>query len=220
MAGGSVAGATEGAEPRVTPVICVLGPPGSGKTETSAALVARVDADVVHGGKALRTLVGRDPHDSLAKRAENIVSTGRPVPVDLYCEIVGDCARGNGRWLVLDGYPRNAEQYRGLPAVCHAASVLRPSFFGVFLTLGDSELHRRIGKRRRTDDISPELVDRRLKLYADDASELQSRFRSDGRLLTVSGAMATGSIVNTILRFVSESSRVVGADPLPQRSDP
>jgi adenylate kinase family enzyme len=113
-----VEGVAERVGAQVTPVICVLGPPGSGKTGTSAALGARVDADVVHGGMVLRTLMSRSPRDPLAKRAENIVGTGQPVPVDLYCEIVGHGTRGNGRWLVLDGYPRNSEQYLGLPAVC------------------------------------------------------------------------------------------------------
>jgi hypothetical protein len=103
--------------------------------------------------------------------------------------------------------------------VCHAAAVFNPLIFGVFLTLDDSELHRRIGVRRRPDDTSPELVGRRVKLYAENASDLQSRFRSGGHLLTLSGIMATGKIVNTILRFVSETSRVISVDPLLQRSD-
>jgi adenylate kinase len=162
----------------------------------------------------------RSRRDLLAKRAEDIVSAGRPVPVDLYCEIVGESTRGNGRWLVLDGYPRNSEQYQGLPAVCHAAAVWYPLIFGVFLAVDDSELHRRMGVRRRSDDTSPELVARRLELYAENASGLQSRFRSGGRLLTVSGTMATANIVDTILKFVSETSRVASVDPLLQRSDP
>jgi adenylate kinase family enzyme len=224
-------------------VICVLGPPGSGKTATSTALGVELDANVVHGGHLLRAAAGQANDATLAKQAHEIMAAAQPIPVDLYCRLArGSISRG-GRWLVLDGYPRDAGQFRGLPEVCRVAGISTPSIVGVFLNVASRELRQRIGSRRlcanchtawdtknrccdrpspctRTDDADPALVAKRMEFYSAHESLLRQQFEHAYRQVSVSAVAAPEVVAREIANFLFTSrSRVSDVHTFPQRAD-
>jgi adenylate kinase family enzyme len=145
---------------------------------------------------------------------------------------------------VLDGYPRDVDQYQGLPEVCRAAGIPSPFVVGVFLTLAQREVRRRIESRRlcancqavwsttsrccddpaprvRADDASPSLVTRRMESYSINEPLLSQRFALNAHKLSVRAVGAPENVARNIaVHILTSMSRAAGVHTFSQRADP
>lgn len=215
-------------EPVAPRALFLIGPPGSGKTTVSAMLSKTLGYRVIHGGALLRRLAGEVQTSKAAISAQQIISTGKPIPVPLYCAIVANELKGSDTPSVLfDGYPRSVRQCHAIPLVLMAARLRNPSEIVICLDLSNAEAGKRIANRhyckncganwetfglarcctrpsiaRRQDDQSALSV-KRLSEYRVGLSKIKRALRAQGRLPIVVNASATpGDVVASILHVL------------------
>lgn len=140
----------ERAAPRA---LFLIGPPGSGKTTVSAMLSEKLGYRVIHGGALLRRLAGEAQTSKAAIIAQQILSTGRPIPVPLYCTMVADALKGSDAPSVLfDGYPRSVRQCHAIPLVLMTARLWSANEIIICLDLSNTEAAERITNRRHCNN--------------------------------------------------------------------
>ncbi len=129
-------------------LVSILGPPGSGKSTVASALADRLGFTALHSGQLIREFVTKAEDCSERRTAAKALARGAPVPVHLYCAIISRVladARPTG--VLLDGYPRNSEQFSRMPEVMAAVGLPQARVFGFILdsplTITRQRIHRR-----------------------------------------------------------------------------
>jgi adenylate kinase len=194
------AGSTGGAGWHAGPVRLVLvGPPGSGKGTQGPVVAARLGVPYVATGDLLRDEVAA--RSDVGRRVAALLDRGELVPDELMVSIVahalGDRAR-NG--YVLDGFPRTLRQAEATES---AGGPLPPPDVAVHLALPDQVVHERLTGRAdeqdRSDDTDPAVIDRRLRVYADETAPLLDHYRRRGILVTVDADQPVEQVTEAIL---------------------
>ena len=132
--------------------------------------------------------------------AEHLLQEALPIPPEFYCRLVADSGFGERRRsLIFDGYPRDVGQSRAIPEIIKAAGISDAVVCGVFLNVPQSTALGRIVIRkvcrscgapwkceprccdkprvqRRSDDIDPSIVRRRITLYETHIQEIKKQF--------------------------------------------
>jgi adenylate kinase len=175
-----------------TPIVVVLGPPGSGKGTQCEYLARALGLGHVSTGQALRDEIDRVT--PLGARAASYVESGRLVPDELVVEAMtaalARCPRSPG--VLLDGFPRTETQAAlldelGLGTVQLAAALVVPR----------AVLLERLRSRGRADDRA-EIVRTRLLLYEVETRPLLDYYVRRGILVHVDGNRAAGEVTATL----------------------
>jgi len=141
----------------------MLAPPGGGKGTQGVRLAAELGVPHISSGDVLRAEVAED--SALGREVKAHMAAGRLAPDELVTRAVRPViARLDG--YILDGYPRTLAQADGLDfdAV-------------VYLDVGDDEVMRRLLARGREDD-KPDVIQERLREYAEDTEPLIDHYRA------------------------------------------
>jgi|SRR5215217_1148170 adenylate kinase len=185
--------------------LLLLGPPGAGKGTQGARLASALDIKHIAAGDVLRREVERK--SAVGVRASRFVRAGELAPDEL---IIGAlmpalvAAAGRGGY-ILDGFPRTAVQAGELDAVSAELSI--PLEAAVYLDVPAAELTRRLLARAeiegRSDD-TPDVIARRLEVFAATTRPMVDRYESSGLLITVDGTRSPDEITHQIQGQLSQ----------------
>ena len=204
----------------------LVGPPGAGKGTQAQFLAAHYSISHISTGDIFRANLKAGTE--LGKQAKAFMDRGELVPDSVTNEMVKDRLThpdaANG--FLLDGYPRNVAQAEVLRAVL--ADKKTPLNLVLELLLGDEEIIARLSARRtcrdcgapsvsadkcptcsgevyQREDDKPEVIQRRLEVYAEQTAPIISFYRNQGLLISVS---ALGTVEEITALAISAISRV------------
>jgi len=183
--------------------IVLVGPPGSGKGTQGRIVAPRLGVPYLSTGEVLRAQISAGT--DLGRRIADAVEGGDLVPDDLMLAVVAEALRaperdGTVAGYVLDGFPRTCAQAE---AIDRADSPVPPPDAVVQLAIPDDETHRRLARRAavdgRVDDADPSVIDRRLRVYAEETQPLLDHYRRQGKLVTVDGDRPLDEVTAALL---------------------
>lgn len=163
--------------------IFLLGPQGCGKGTQAAILSQRLEIPALSMGQLLRDAALGE--NDLAERIRTIQAKGDLVPGSIVVEVLRqrleqpDTARG----YILDGFPRNQDQYDAYAAHDVPTAV-------IVIDVPRDESVRRILNRARTEhrvDDTPDVIEHRLDLYYDVTNPMIEHYRALGLVREVDG---------------------------------
>lgn len=164
--------------------ILLLGPQGSGKGTQATLLAKRLGVPALSMGALLREEIASG--SDLGKEIDAIINgQGRLVPDQTAAEVLKrrlaqtDVAEG----YVLDGYPRNAAQYKVSLDIVTPTHVL-------LIDVPREETMERLSSRARLEgrvDDTPELITTRLNVYENETKPILDEYRRAGVLHEIDG---------------------------------
>jgi adenylate kinase len=175
--------------------ILLLAAPGAGKGTQGKRVAERLGVAHLAAGDLLREQV--EQATELGRRASEYVDRGELVPDDLVVELLMpaiDAAAARGGY-VLDGFPRNVAQARAAEARGVALDRV------VHLTAPDEELRRRLlarAEREGRSDDTPDVIERRLRLYAEDTHPLVDYYGDRGILVDVDADRPVDAVADEV----------------------
>lgn len=179
--------------------IVLFGPPGAGKGTQAALLQQRLGVPHVSTGDMLRAAVAAETPVGLQARA--VMESGKLVGDEIVIGIArdrlgeDDCRHG----FLLDGFPRNLVQADALDAILAERGT--PLDCCLALTVDTEEVVQRMLKRaeieKRADD-NEESIRERMRVYVEETAPLLDRYRSQGKLVEVSGMGAVDEVAKRI----------------------
>jgi adenylate kinase len=192
--------------------LVLVGPPGSGKGTQGPVIAERLGLPYVSTGDVLRAQVAVG--SALGHRVSDLLDEGELVPDDLMLEVLADAVGGGdmaplrggdaAKGYVLDGFPRTLPQAEALES---PASPLPAPDRVVHIDIPDRVVHARLEGRAvdegRTDDADPEVIDNRLRVYAEETEPLLDHYREQGILVTVDGDQPPEVVTAAILEAVA-----------------
>ncbi len=163
----------------------ILGRQGSGKGTQSLRIAEAYGCVHLSTGDVLRAAV--DAGSELGQQAAGIMNSGGLVGDDIMIPLVAeriaqDDIMSGG--VLLDGFPRTAEQANGLEAML--AELDQRLTVAINLDVPVEEVTKRMMARGREDDTE-EAIARRLNLYEEQTAPLLDWFAEHGLLATVDG---------------------------------
>jgi adenylate kinase len=186
------------ASPRPPHRLVILGPPGAGKGTQATRLADRLGVVHLSTGAMLRRAM--DAGTEVGRLARPYVEEGELVPDDVMLGVVEHALHAPEvieHGFLLDGFPRTAEQAEaflsGDPDRLDAA---------VQIALGPEEARRRLLARGRGDD-SPEVVEHRLAVDAEESGSLLACLRETGLLIEIDGAAGVDEVSDRIFEALS-----------------
>ena len=163
----------------------ILGRQGSGKGTQSLRIAEQFGCVHLSTGDVLRAAV--DAGTELGQQAAGIMNAGGLVGDDIMIPLVAerlaqDVIMAGG--VLLDGFPRTAEQANGLEAML--AELEQQLTVAINLDVPVEEVTQRMMARGREDDTE-DAITRRLGLYEEQTAPLLDWFAERGLLATVDG---------------------------------
>jgi len=189
--------------------IIFLGPPGAGKGTQAQIICQKMGIPQISTGDMLRSAIAAQTETGL--KAKEYMDKGQLVPDAVVIDIVKerltkeDCRKG----YILDGFPRTVEQAQSLGTFAKIDAAIN-------LDVPDEVLVARLSGRRvcplcgapyhvdrlggetvckvdatpliQRDDDKPETVLNRLKVYHQKTAPLIDYYRSEGKLVNITGS--------------------------------
>ena len=189
--------------------IIFLGPPGAGKGTQAQIICQKMGIPQISTGDMLRAAIAAKTETGL--KAKEYMDKGQLVPDAVVIDIVKerltseDCQKG----YILDGFPRTVEQAQSLGTFAKIDAAIN-------LDVPDEVLVARLSGRRvcplcgapyhvdrlngetlckvdatpliQRDDDKPETVLNRLKVYHQKTAPLIDYYRSEGKLMNITGS--------------------------------
>ncbi|MFT8705031.1 adenylate kinase [Bifidobacterium aquikefiricola] len=180
--------------------LLIMGPQGVGKGTQAALLSKNLDIPAISTGDIFRyNLKNETP---LGLEAKAFIDKGLLVPDELTNKIVKDrLAMDDAKngW-ILDGYPRNESQVEALDVMLKELGT--PLDHAIALNADRSVLMERMQKRAEIEgraDDTPEIIAKRLDVYAHETAPLIDIYRNRGLLVEIDSTGGIESISKNIL---------------------
>lgn len=179
--------------------IVLLGPPGAGKGTQAALLRERLGVPHVSTGDMLRAAVAAGT--PVGRKAQAVMEAGKLVGDDIVIGIArdrlaeDDCRQG----FLLDGFPRNLAQADALDEILRDQGTTLDCCLA--LTVDTEEVVQRMLKRAQIEaraDDNEESIRRRMRVYGEETAPLVDRYRSQGKLIQVSGMGSVEEVAKRI----------------------
>lgn len=183
----------------------LLAPPGAGKGTQGQRLAQHFGIRHISVGDVLREHIRRGT--DIGQRVAPYVERGELAPDDVVMAAalpdVVKAAEAGG--FLLDGYPRSMPQALAAADVAQRLGIRLTGV--VYLRVPEDELVTRLVRRGldagRRDD-TPEVIRKRLRLFAERTAPLISYYRDRGILVTVDGDQPPDDVTADILRRLHE----------------
>ena len=184
----------------------IIGAPGSGKT-TDAELIASKHASITHysTGDMFRAEIASGSERGAL--IDSFVSKGNLVPIEIAIEtIVSAIKNAPSDVVIIDGYPRSAEQMNALDA--YLKEEIEVSLVNVIEVTVSKEVacQRVLGRAADAiiarDDDNVEIFNNRMKLYTDPLVVIQEFYTAKNLLTQFNGERTIEEIVNEMDEFI------------------
>ena len=168
--------------------LLIMGPQGVGKGTQAAKLAEHFGIPAISTGDIFRYNLKNQTE--LGKQAQAFIDKGELVPDELTNSIVKDRLAmddAQGGW-ILDGYPRNASQVEALDTMLEELGT--PLDAVVALDADHDVLMERLMKRAEIEgraDDTPEVIAKRLEVYAAETAPLLNIYADRGALVKING---------------------------------
>ncbi|WP_018143435.1 adenylate kinase [Alloscardovia criceti] len=185
--------------------LLIMGPQGVGKGTQAAKLAEHFSIPAISTGDIFRYNLKNQTE--LGKQAQAFIDKGELVPDELTNSIVKDrLAQDDAQngW-ILDGYPRNASQVEALDKMLEELGT--PLDAVVALDADHDVLMERMMKRAEIEgraDDTPEVIAKRLDVYAQETAPLLDIYKQRGILVAINGV---GDIDEIHKNIVSELTK-------------
>jgi adenylate kinase len=189
----------------MTQRLLIMGPQGVGKGTQAALLAKNFNIPTISTGDIFRYNLKNKT--SLGKEAQGYIDKGELVPDELTNKIVADrlgMEDAKSGW-ILDGYPRSASQVQALDSML--GRLQTPLTAVVALNADRDVLMERLRKRAEIEgraDDTPEVIAKRLDVYAKETEPLLNIYKDRGLLIQVDGVGEIDRISSTIISHLSE----------------
>lgn len=178
--------------------ILLFGAQGSGKGTLGKLLAPVVKGPHISTGEAFRE--EKDAGTDLGRLVAPYLDTGALAPDDVTVRFIDgrlkapDCRRS----FILDGFPRNRLQGDAFEGVlCRSGIKLTAA---IELTCPEALLIKRIQKRGRLDDLDPDVVRARLRIYYEKTAPLTDFYASKGLLIKVDGVGTGEEVLGRVIK--------------------
>jgi adenylate kinase len=166
--------------------ILLLGPQGAGKGTQGRLIAAEHGIPHVATGDMLREAMAEG--SELGQRVRPIYDAGRLVPDDLMIALIRERLRAEDaqKGFVLDGFPRTMPQAEALEEMLREIGRELDVVFEFQLEdmVGRERMLKRAAEEGRADD-TPEVIERRLRLYHEETEPLIEYYRTRGNLVGI-----------------------------------
>jgi adenylate kinase len=166
--------------------ILLLGPQGAGKGTQGRMIASEHGIPHIATGDMLREAMAAD--GELGRRVKPIYDAGGLVPDDLMIALIRERLNADDarQGFVLDGFPRTMPQAEALEEMLREIGRELDVVFQFQLDdeVGRERMLRRAAEEGRTDD-TPEVIERRLRLYHQETEPLVEYYRSRGNLVGI-----------------------------------
>jgi adenylate kinase len=177
-------------------VILLVGPPGSGKTTQAKFLAKKYSVPAISMSDLLKKLAS-GKKDPVSKGLATGVASGDLLPDEAAADLVRQAIfHAETKGFILDGFPSTAGQAKALDRIL--AEHRLPKAVVVVLDAPDDVIRKRMMARRRADD-KPEIIDRRIREFRNEAA-LLAGWAGQTRVVRVD---ATASIADVSKQIVS-----------------
>jgi adenylate kinase len=176
--------------------IVLMGPPGSGKGTQAGRIAAALGCEHLSTGDLLRAEITAGT--PLGEAVAGVVSAGELIPDGMVSELVLPRARtaAAATGYLLDGYPRSLPQARAL-----LDSEIPPDRV-IALDAPAPVLVKRILRRARVEgraDDTFEVIEHRLRVFAESTRPVLDLFAERGLLCTVTATGPPDTVTSSIL---------------------
>lgn len=180
--------------------IVLLGAPGSGKGTQASRLKAELGVPHISTGDLLRAAVAAGT--PLGRKAKAVMDAGQLVSDDIMLGMLEERlsqadAKGG---FILDGYPRNLAQVEALDGLLERLH--QPLDVVVKLEVPNEEIVGRCEIRFKAEgraDDNPDVVRRRLEVYAEQTAPVADWYQRHGKLEKVDGVGALDAVFQRIM---------------------
>lgn len=169
--------------------IVLFGPPGAGKGTQSKKLVEKRNLIHLSTGDLLRS--EKEAGTELGLQAKILMDQGKLVPDVVVIGMIRNKleTNTNANGFIFDGFPRTEKQAEALDDLLKE---LNTSISGMFaLEVEDEELISRLLERGkdsgRADDQNREVIENRLKVYANETAILKGYYQKQGKFNSIDG---------------------------------
>ena len=180
--------------------LLIMGPQGVGKGTQAALLAEHYNIPAVSTGDIFRYNLKNQTE--LGRQAQLYIDKGELVPDEVTNSIIKDrLAQDDAShgW-ILDGYPRNAAQVEALDSILSELGITLDRV--IALNADHDVLMERMLKRAEIEgraDDTPEVIAKRLDIYARETAPLLDIYRQRGLLLMVDGVGEISGISRDII---------------------
>lgn len=200
----------------------MMGMPGSGKGHQCKILEGKGWTHI-SGGALLRVEARRKSR--IGQLVRDCIAAGEIVPDDVITDLLRNALRSAGAQVVLDGYPRHKDQITILNSMIGQSSVVLP----IYLSITEDVASRRVQQRvvcplcdwvgdqnrdqvcgaccermeRRSDDIDPLVIERRLRLFSIDTMPTIREYARQGKLIVIEGTGAPSAVAQEIMMAIT-----------------
>ena len=178
----------------------LLAAPGAGKGTQGVRLAEELGVRHIAAGDLFRAAVSSD--SPVGKLAAGYLERGELVPdqvvIDMIVPHVAEAAAAGG--YLLDGFPRNVDQASAFADVEERLGIRLDAV--IHLEVGEEELVQRLLDRAAKDgraDDTPEVIEKRLRLYEQETAPLIAYYRDRKILVSVNGAQSIENVTRDIL---------------------
>lgn len=180
--------------------ILILGPQGCGKGTQAALLSEKLGIPQLSMGQLLRETAKGD--SELAEQIKGIQRAGNLVPDRIAIQVLDQRLQlpDTQRGYILDGFPRNEEQYLAFEKYATPTMVL---VIEVPPEVSLPRLMKRAELEHRFDD-TPEIIQKRLRIYAEETKPMIQHYTAQDLVRVVDGVGTIQEVAERIAALFTE----------------
>ncbi len=186
-------------------IIFFLGKPGSGKGTQIKYLEQKTEFEVVRTGDLLRSRAEED--DFVGRKVKECLLKGGLIPTPivflLWMPRLLEFREKEVKGIIFDGNPRKLYEAKMLEEVFKMFEW--DSVFAVYLKISDNEAHKRLSKRKRSDDEKKDIISR-LEWFNGEVMPVVESYLQQGRLIEVDGEQEIEEVWEELSQKIAEKN--------------
>uniref|UniRef100_A0A0N5BSX5 Adenylate kinase isoenzyme 1 n=1 Tax=Strongyloides papillosus TaxID=174720 RepID=A0A0N5BSX5_STREA len=184
-----------------TPVIVLIGSPGSGKEAQSIKISANYSLTRISTGDILRTEIKNNA--SKTGEVKKLTESGHLVPKDYIETLMKEYMLGaitqKTKGFIVDGYPRDIAQGESFEKKFKKPDVI------IYLDVADATIIKRLKERTGTSgraDDNADAITKRLRQFKESTLLLVEHYKKRGECVTVNGNKSEDEIFSDIQKIL------------------